>query len=476
MNKLLLILAFAAGTFISRAQQIPFYNHNIINPFVYNPAMAGFSGDVNTYFVRNQRYSGFNGGSINNYLTVEGAFMQKKAGIGLSVMHQKQGIQQQLGAGVTYAYNIRLTENQDLRFGVTAGMLDNRIDAAAIDVSQLNDPYLMQLRPNTTSFDMNAGLAYRWNDLRIGVSVPQIIGNKVTYDKEHSRGYYQLARHIMGSAEYNFHLLESKQLILKPQALVRYIPGGAPVQYDLTAHLEHPRFGWISATYKSDYAVQFNAGIHIRQQLHVGFSYEYVTGSMKSYSSGVNHELLLGYTFKERSKEVIRTVEVHDTIRIETVDRSEADELLRRNKELEELLRQNMAEKQQLEREKQVSDSLKQLQPADTKTPESTIPKVVPPSQLEYAKGYHFIELDNSTSPDGIYVISGVFASRANADLSLAKNQVNYPGAYLVINQKNNFFYIVIMYTTDEPAGRAEHKKYIRDTGRKAWILKYKRD
>jgi len=486
MNKALVFTSMLLSVLSAGAQQIPFYNHNVINPFVYNPAMAGYSGDVNTYFVRNQRYTAFNGGSINNYLTVEGAFMQDKAGIGLSVLHQKQGMQQQLGAGLTYAYKIRLSENQDLRFGITAGMLDNRLDVSSINVMQEGDPYLLGLRPNTTSFDMNAGLVYRFKDLKIGAAVPQVLGNKVTYSKDQSRGYYQLARHIMGSAEYDFHFLSDGALILKPQALVRYIPG-APFQYDLTAHLEHNRFGWISATYKSEYAVQFNVGVHIKKQLHVGFSYEYLIASLKNYSSGMNHELLVGYTFKDRGRDVVHTVHVHDTVRIETVDRTQTDELLRRNKELEELLKKSLEEKKQAMQEKDNSDSLRQAQerelanrPKETITPVAVQPQpsVQPstqPSQLEYAKGYRFVELDGQTnSPDGVYVISGVFSSKANAEATRVKNLPTYPEAYLVINQKNSYYYVVLLYTLDETLGRAEYKKYIRNTGNKAWILKYR--
>lgn len=483
MIKLLLFTAALLCFLSAKAQQIPFYNHYLINPFVYNPAMAGFSGDVNTYFVRNQRYTAFNGGAINNYLTVEGGFMQDKAGIGLSILHQKQGIQQQLGAGLTYAYKIRLSEKQDLRFGITAGILDNRLDVTAINVLQSDDPYLMDLRPNMTSFDMNAGLAYRFNNLKVGIAVPQVLGNKVTYSKEHSRGYYQLARHIMGSVEYDFHMLEGGALVLRPQTLVRYVPGGAPVQYDVTAHLEHGRYGWFSVTYKSDYALQFNAGVHIRSQLHVGFSYEYLTASMKTYSSGMNHEFLLGYTFKNRTHEVIRTVEVqvHDTVRIETDDRAQTDELLRKNQELEALHRKALEEKKFAELQKNMSDSLRvaQSREINQSRPKEATPQAKPvpgTPALEYAKGYRFIEPDGTNSPDGIYIISGVFSSKENADLTLQKNLADYPDAYLVINQRNGYYYVVIVYTTDEAFGRAEYKKYVHKTGNKTWILKYRNE
>jgi len=71
-------------------------------------------------------------------------------------------------------------------------------------------------------------------------------------------------------------------------------------------------------------------------------------------------------------------------------------------------------------------------------------------------------------------VISGVFSSKPNAESTRQKNLANYPDTYLVINQKNGYYYVVILYTTDEALGRAEYKKYVRETGNKTWILKYR--
>ena len=88
MNKGMLIFISAFCAMQLQAQQVPLYNHVVINPFVYNPAMAGASGDVNAFLVRNQRYASFATASVNNYLTIDGAFANQSAVFGVQVSNQ----------------------------------------------------------------------------------------------------------------------------------------------------------------------------------------------------------------------------------------------------------------------------------------------------------------------------------------------------------------------------------------------------
>lgn len=211
MNKLLpsIIITILLGL-TAKAQQVPFYNHNLVNPFIYNPAMTGHDATIDVYFVRNQRYMGYGTGAINNYLTLDGDFFVPNMGFGLNLNMQSIGLQQQISAQAYFAYKLKLAENHNLRFGISGGYLDNRIDISGINVAQEDDPFLMGMQPNIAAFDFNAGLTYEWKDFRFGFAVPQLIGNKVKYSKENTRGYYALARHFMGTLSYDFKFLRVK--------------------------------------------------------------------------------------------------------------------------------------------------------------------------------------------------------------------------------------------------------------------------
>ncbi len=491
MNRVLLSFIIVFYGMWLNAQQVPFYNHVVINPFVYNPAMAGASGDVNAYLVRNQRYASFSTASVNNYLTIDGAFAKQKAGFGVQVSNQTAGLQQQFAASLSYAYRIRLTKTQELRFGLNAGILDNRFDVKSINVEQLDDPYLVSMRPAVTSFDMNAGVAYSWNSLKIGLAVPQMIGNKVAFDKENSRGYYRLARHVLFSTSYDFPLTKSGMLSLKPVGFLRYVPG-APIQYDVLLQFDHRKIGWASAGYKSGYSVQMNVGFHVLKQFKIGYSYEYLVGSIKNYSSGAHHELMLGFKFGNPKRE---NIPVPDKSVAVTQPDTINQQLIERNKELEELLLKTLAEKEIIkEQQNELIQQNKELQQEKEvlivevekqKTPSTdtvaTVPQkdpqkdppVKPLEKIPYAKGYRFIDLDLADSPDGFYVISGVFSSRKNADIALTKSLEDFSSSYLVINKKNGFYYVVILYTLDQEEATKMSKKYKRSTKKDAWILNY---
>lgn len=469
MNKLLLLcICLCWGSLYG--QQVPFYNHYLINPFVYNPASTGASDYVNASFVRNQRYSSFGSTAVNNYLTVEGPIAKGNMGLGLIVAHQNQGIQQQLMSSLNYSYKLKINDQQNIRFGISAGVLDNRIDYNQINAQEINDPYLTGLRPTAPVFDMNVGLLYNWKDLRIGISVPQIIGGKVKYAREKSRGYYQLERHYMMSLEYDFHV--NGKFVIRPNAVLRYMPN-VPFQYDVTAMAIYNNMIWASATYKSDYAVQFNAGVRVLDFLRVGYSYELLIGSLKTYNTGMNHEIFLGFSFKGKREKEIQIVEKEVRV-VDDLAARQRDSVQKLKDELENQLKRLLEERAEKDRLQKEKDSLANLAkvvppvPLDTVKPKLTSPEVIP-----VAKGYHFVNLDKSESPDGFYVITGVFSNRQNADLMLSKNISEYPDSYLVINESNNYFYVVILYSLDQELATKTFNDYKSKKKQKVWILNY---
>ncbi|HZH87536.1 MAG TPA: PorP/SprF family type IX secretion system membrane protein [Brumimicrobium sp.] len=460
-TRIISILIGLCFVITANAQQVPFYNHHIINPVVLNPAYAGASGDMNAYITRGQRYMGYGSGAINNALSLEGAFVIPNSGFGLFVGQQSIGIQTQLSAQLSYSYMLKIKEEHNLSFGLSAGYLDNRIRLEEINVLQESDPFLMGMKNYRPTYDFNFGVAYHWDKLKLGLSVPQLVGNKVKFSKENTRGYYALARHIMGTASYDLRFASLPKLTLTPHGLVRYVVG-APIQYDVTAHLDYEDLGWVSATYKSDYAVQFNLGFHILKDFHVGYSYEVVVGSFKNYYSGVNHEFLLGYTFKGRNdREVVRRVEVQVP-----------DPALQR--ENEELKRQLKAKEDELERRlKEVLD--KNIEQTVKDSVNAQIHRdAVERNEFREAKNHHFVEVDGSESPAGYYVVIGVFSEDKNVDKNTGRMKKIFPNTYHVINKMNEYSYVVIHYTKDIESAYNALKKYRTEVQEEVWILNYK--
>lgn len=446
------------------AQQVPFYNHYKANPVVYNPAYAGLDGNFNAFITRGQRYTGIGTGAVDNTFSIEGKFFIPNSGFGLFVGHQSAGALSQLGAKMTYSYRVQFGEDHNLGLGISAGYLENRIRTDQFNVMHEHDPFLEGIRDYRPSFDMNAGLVYKNKDLQIGFSIPQVLGNKVKFAKNKSRGFYTLARHMLLTSSYDFRFNAIDKLILTPYALLRFVPG-APIQYDIAAQLKYENIGWFSTTYKSDYAVQFNLGFHIFKHLHIGYSYEWVVGSSKNYYSGVNHEFLLGYTFKTGKSETKRV-----EIEIEVPDPNTV-------KENEELKRQLKEKEEQLQAKEELERKLREQLEEEQKKAINAVKKEVEDRGdfIQTGGDYKFIEVNGSDAPNGYYVVIGVYSEKNNLNKNLEEVRQSYSNSYYIINtKKNNYNYIVIQYTLDREEALKIYQDYSNSTGKKVWILEYK--
>lgn len=458
MSKKKIIIALIGLLFgISiNAQQVPFYNHYIVNPVVFNPAYAGIDEHFDAYFTRGQRFMGYGSGAINNNLSVDGKFFIPNSGFGVFLTQRSAGILSQLGASLSYAYHLKINDQNHLSFGINGGYLDERINTEKMNLMHSGDPFLIGMRNYQPTFNFNFGIVYRWKHLNIGLSVPQLVGNKVKFAKNDTRGYYHLARHFMGTASYDFHFKSAPRLTLTPYALVRYIIG-APLQYDVMARVAYKNLGWFSATYKSDYAVQFNLGFDIFKHLHLGYSFEYIIGSFKNHYTGVNHEMMLGYTFGTKTKQVPKfdTVKVKDPALLQ-----ENQRLQNKVKNLEDKIKDLLAQK--------VQDSLRLAKMRDQMEANNELREAA-------ANDYHFVNTDGSSSPAGYYVVVGVYSEHKNTTKNINKLSKKYPNTYYVINQKkDNYEYITIKYSTNLEEAYNTLKSYKEETGRKVWVLKYK--
>ena len=474
----------------SISQQIPFYNHYFINPFVYNPAYTGNTENVNTYLVRNSRNSSFDGGAINNYLTVDGGIKDGKQGLGLSVIYQTQGIQQQLGAGLSYSYLMKINQNNSIRVGVQGGFLDNQLDASEINVEMSDDPFLQELSRNKLTYNGTFGLLYTFKKTRIGFSIPQLIGNKIEYGKGDSRGFYQLERHYMLNLSQQIDLTQDKNWSLTPNVILRYLPGLRP-QYDVLLQADHKKWAWLAVGYKSDYAVEMNIGIKVLKGLKIGYSYEYLVGSLNQYRSGVNHEILLGLTFNnDKDKKRISELEKQNDeiliskIQMEQVVSNDENQQIERNMMLEDSLsRMNYLYNRQLEENKALKaeveayrSSLNQVGPEDEidenfKTDIDSIPE---DEKIIRSSGYRFVDLQNLRAPSGYYLINGVFSSRSNAMSHLESTRMNgSPDAYLLLNKTNRFYYVILFYSSDDREVINARKIYKKSNSIKTWVLEY---
>jgi type IX secretion system PorP/SprF family membrane protein len=457
---IILIVGFSSTTF---SQQTPLYNQYFVNSYVYNPSYIGFNPGASVTLIRNQKWTDYNNGFITNYATFGALMKDGKSGIGIDLYSDYVGITSKLKAHLAYSYKIKLTETMNLRAGISAGVIDNRVNFGESITADNNDPLLNDSPVSRkTSFDMNIGINYTWSNFQFGIAVPQALGNQLFYDSSKTLSY-TLERQFVVNTSYKYFLNKDKGISLTPDLLAIYSPN-LPLNYNGSLIFEWQKYGWIAGTYKSNYAVGINLGINLVKNLKIGLAYDVQINQLASYNKMPNFEILLHYTIPQFTKQdtiferdtVITTVEIEKVVEKPVINMDSIMALNARIKELE--------------------DSLKK-QPV--KRSASTEQRTQDGINVKTNKDDHFIEiLDRSDSPNGYYVVVGAFGRKDLADKLLKTSKEEFPNAYLIFNERNNLYYVILLYTKDfNKAKSAYTKSRGLEGGRfyKAWVLDYHR-
>ncbi len=490
------------------SQQEPLFQHNYLNPFVYNPGYAGINNQTEIGAFRNQKWADFDGGIISNLINVHSRINQSNSSIGLQLNTDNIGLSSRTKAHFSYAFKIQLGDEVILQPGLAFGIVDQRINFAAIDAN-LSDPVLSQaFDANRTGMDANFGLFLKFKKLNLGFSMPQLLGNKLELVKGTNTAY-QLNRQYILNTSYNIEFEKSENFFLKPDLLLIHTPN-LPLHYSTSLLLGFYNIGWVGATYKADYAVGANIGLSIFDRLKVGFAYDIPIASMANISNSNNIEIAVIYHFghtvskektnktdqtdvENRLKEVVRNQEIKDSIYNVTIDSLNTQLNIKQleNKVLEEeniLVKDNTltmvsdtAKKPSENKDEVVINNGTNIKIEQTPTPtqsqdtQFTI-KDIQTQSIKIKDDFFTEELNNSEAPDGYYVVTGMYASKKEADRLLAIAQTKFSDSRILVNQRNQKYYVVLYYSENINGviDAIIKSNSIKEPGfSKAWALNY---
>jgi type IX secretion system PorP/SprF family membrane protein len=280
------------------AQQTPLLSHYYYNPYLINPAMAGQLKETRAFLFYRQQWAGMPGAPQTQALTVDGPLSDTRFGLGLNINNDLTNIVGRFSAMLSSSYLIRLTEDQDLSFGLSLGILRNDIKFDKIR-GDLTDAGLLLNAENRTVFDGNAGLSYRFKKLRIGFASEQLFNKSITYSNAADfRGVsYSLVRHYLVSAQYPFQLNENWELT--PLLVLREAQG-LPAQLDVNATLKYKDIGWTNVVYRHQSGVAMALGFNVGDRFMISYNYELPTSDLRTATSG-SHEVMLGMRFLKKN-------------------------------------------------------------------------------------------------------------------------------------------------------------------------------
>ncbi len=161
-------------------QQMPQYTQYMFNDFVINPAIAGVH---NHYQIRtNHRFQWVGLAAdppMTNSISFYGPHAKWNMGYGGYIHNDVTGPTSRTGITGAYAYNFKVTGDIRLSLGLSATLLQYRIDGTQLNPKIVDDPSILNM--TSTSYMPDAGVgAYLYaEEFYVGLSVAQLLNNNV---------------------------------------------------------------------------------------------------------------------------------------------------------------------------------------------------------------------------------------------------------------------------------------------------------
>ena len=303
MRKLISLLVIVVSVSGLYAQQDPQVSLNKYNILPVNPGFAGSNEAICASVLYRQQWMGFDGAPKTMIFSGDMALQSINSGVGLNIMSDKLGFENNTYFNANYAYRLDLGGGK-LGLGVGIGFLNKAMDGEWKTPDQLNNiqqnPYADPAIPHTEGkmvFDFNFGAFYRSKDDKIygGISTTHLTQPELKYEDGKMpfirRHYYVIA----GS----FIQLPDKNYGIWPSAFVKY--DGATAQYDLNLMLEYRKQFRGGLSYRFGDAVVAMVGFTTQSNITFALAYDITTSNLRSYESG-SLEFLAKYCFNISAK------------------------------------------------------------------------------------------------------------------------------------------------------------------------------
>lgn len=296
---LVVILALSAS--MAKAQQAPiFTNYN--NSFSYiNAGYAGLSEGVNILGLYRQQWAGFVDNDGNEVapqtflLTGDVPIPAIRGGVGLSIMQDKLGFENNINVGIGYSYHLDLG-GSTLGIGVAGTLLNRSVNFSSLNPNVANDPLITGLGEESAMlFDFNAGLFWQIPEsFYIGVSVVNVLESmtKALNDQSESSASFVTDRTFYTVAGYPFQFEDLPTFTFIPS--VGVMSDIASTQVNASFKVLFRDVFTLGVNYRPQESVGLMAGFKIKD-FHVGYSYD-----INTMGSGIpgSHEIALSYCFK----------------------------------------------------------------------------------------------------------------------------------------------------------------------------------
>lgn len=268
-----------------KAQVTPMKSQFFQNPYLVDPAMAGYSGKTSVFMNYSSQLNRINGGPVLMSLSASTP-LGDKASVGLNIINDKAGLLSKTQAMVGFSYKVPFTEEQSLRFGVSLAWAQEKVDYSQASSSGSIDPELGKNNNQESYLDGNFGVAYIYSRFEAQFSYLNLnqkrIGEFSTVD--YSTFY--------SSISYRFQI--DNEFSVKPLIAYRGLKN-VKNQYDIAAEWRAKDLIFYTM-YHSNKTFTGGVGIDFKKKIHISGLYNTEPSALRGFSGGI-FDAVLGINF-----------------------------------------------------------------------------------------------------------------------------------------------------------------------------------
>ncbi len=451
MRNGLLIGIFSFFSLLAIGQNAPAFRQFYFNPYLFNPAYAGMNGYTEISLLYRQQWLGFNNVPAATGFTIEYP-THNRASFGMNFLSHEVVALHTTSTQATFAYRIPITARQFLFFGLSGVAGYNNLNINDADYS--NDPTILNAASNTFYGDANVGVVYALGGLRVGFTLPKLLGQTYFSPRDLVNTRYAQLRNQLYSASYK---IRAGNFSFEPYVLYR-LNRDLQDWWEAATMVYFKEAIWLGGSYHSSQGLGFFLGMNIKEKLRFGYSYE-LPPVNREFIATSSHELHLKLRLGKKRvfKWAARFAEPEKV----------AEAILPQKKEpVPELNVEPSAE--EVAKEKPVTVLPNDEERKEEKEPEKNIVKQEVQPEIKTTP------LEQPTLAAGLYVIAGSFQNSDNA-MTLQKrlSSLGYKDVKSGMNPINKLFYVYLFFSYDLEETRQAMQHYRqREATHEAWILR----
>ncbi|QGY43691.1 type IX secretion system membrane protein PorP/SprF [Maribellus comscasis] len=304
-RKIITILIVILLTLKGFSQQDPILTQYMFNMQTINPAYAGMWEKIGFSSLVRKQWAGIEKSPLTEIISFHSPLKNEFVGVGLNVMNDRFGKENRLSIFADYSYEISLTPQTRLRFGLKFGFMNYKNPLTQYQLYPDNEYDEAFAEDVDLKFLPNFGFgAFLYDEnYYINFSIPKLVENDFRTNINNYSTQAEVRTFYVGGG-YVFRLRTLNNLIFKPTLLVR-ATWNNPLQFDIGANFMLMEKLWIGGMFRSGDAVCVTSQWIFNNNLRLGFGIDVTYTEIYPYQFGT-YEFSIGYDIDFYGRSYVR--------------------------------------------------------------------------------------------------------------------------------------------------------------------------